>query len=139
MKNKHYPDLIRRSIKIFDIGYSAAAYFIFALIVVLLLNKITGPYDQKVEDEKSTVRIVIDIIFRMWLIGVAAYIVRNTFHAIPFPLDGIHGYHHLYLKEVRESTVFVAFVIVFDVYLQSQVATLKKRLGISTKGHMEWV
>lgn len=138
MNKEQYEDIVRRSIKVVDIGYSAAAYFTFALLVVIILNKLSGPYDQKVEDEKSTIRLIIDIIFRMWLIGVLAYIARNLFHAIPFPFNGMYGYKHLHLKEVQESTIFVAFVVIFDVHLQSQVITLKKRLGININGSIDW-
>lgn len=130
-------DIIVRTIKLFDIGYSSAAYFIFAIITVLVLNRLSGPYITEDEEKKSTMRIMIDIVFRVWLIGVLAYIVRNIYHAMPWPLEGVHGYQHLRLKEVSESTIFVAFVVVLDVHLQEQVSALKKRLGIKTVGELE--
>ena len=134
-----FQDFIVRAIKIIDIGYAAAAYFIFAIVTVMIMNKVTGPYNAEHEEKKPLGRLLADIILRVWMIGILAYIVRNIFHIIPWPFEGVYGYQHLKNKEVAESTVFVAFVVVLDVHLQNQVTNLKKRLGIHTSAHLEMI
>jgi hypothetical protein len=123
-------EVVVRMIKILDIGYSTAVYFFAAIVIVVLLNKYLPKYDKKKEAKKSTTRLVVDIVVRVWLIGVFSYFVRNVFHAIPWIFEGVHGYKHLNVKEVSNSAMFTAFAITFDPHIQSQIAFLKKRLNI---------
>jgi hypothetical protein len=125
-------EIVVRSIKLLDIGYAAMVYFLCAILSVKILNNMSGNFDREQEENKTTWQIMFDIILRIWVIGIFAYIVRNIFHAIPWPFEGIYGYKHMWVKEVINSAVYVAFVVVFDSYLQSQVYLLKRRLGVQS-------
>ena len=122
-----YQDLAIRGIKLLDIGWAAAAYFILALSCVYIIDKISPKFDQANEDKKSSAYIVAQIIVRIWLIGVLSYFARNLFQLVPWPFEGVYGYKHMNVKDVANSAVFVAFFVVFDTTLQKQVATLKSR------------
>lgn len=122
-------ELVRRSIKIFDIGYSTAVYFISALGCILVLQWIMGDLPLERVRAMPTHRIVGRIISRMWLAAVLAYIVRNIFHLIPFPLNGVRGYNHLKTKEVINSAIFFAGMVTFDTNLQKEVGVLRERIG----------
>lgn len=124
-------EIVIRSIKLLDIGYAAAVYFVGAIICVKLLNWRVMPRDLEDDKRKSTVRLSLEIVLKVWLIGVLAYIVRNLFGLIPWPFQGVYGYDHFKVKEVTNSAVFVAFMVVFDASLQNKVKVLKDRLHIT--------
>ena len=117
-----------RSIKLLDIGWATAFYFVSALIFVKIFTMIAGSYNEKKESAKSTARIIFEVILHVWLIGAMAYVIRNLFELIPWPFEGVYGYVHLRVKEVTNSAVFVAFTVVFDTILQQKVLLLKQRL-----------
>lgn len=127
-----YQDIAVRGIKMLDIGFAAAGYFILALLAIMAFNKIGGKYDKAAEVKKSTPLLILQIILRVWLIGISAYIARNVFPLIPWPFEGVYGYQHIKVKEVSNGVVFSAFIVAFDTHLQSQVAYLKQRLSINT-------
>jgi hypothetical protein len=122
-------DLTRRVIKILDMGYSSGFYLLSAILCVTIINKITPKYDEKEEEKKRTTKLLFDILLNIWIIAIFAYIVRNIFHIIPWPLEGVYGYQHMRVKEVANSAVFVSFMVIFDKHLQSRIGILKKRWG----------
>ena len=121
---------VLRSIKILDIGWAATVYFVGALLCVKILNINTRPSDYDMDNQKSTTRLCAEVILQVWFIGVLAYIFRNLFGIIPWPFQGVYGYDHLQVKEVTNSAVFVAFMVIFDTKLQNKVKILKSRLFI---------
>jgi hypothetical protein len=129
MKNLE-KEIVIRTIKIIDIGYASVVYIISAIILVSILNKLSGKYDKTVEEKKSTIRLFGDVILRTWIIAIFAYIVRNLFQMIPWPFEGVYGYKHLLVKEVIHSSLFVSFMVIFDHNLQGHVSILKDRLNI---------
>lgn len=120
-------DVIRRTIKIIDIGWATTAYFALALIAIRALNFISGPVVKEREEAKSSARLLLDIALRVWLIGVLSYLARNIFQLLPWPLEGVYGFKHLKVKEVLDSAVFTAFIVVFDDRLTTMVEVLRKR------------
>lgn len=123
-------EVVIRSIKILDIGYAAAVYFMAALLCVKLLNWRVATDDLERNRKKSTLVLGLEIVAKVWLIGVLAYIVRNLFELVPWPFQGVYGYDHLKVKEVTNSAVFVAFMVVFDASLQNKVKVIKERFNI---------
>jgi hypothetical protein len=122
-------DITRRAIKIIDIGYSSGFYLLSAILCVTIINKVIGKYNNEKEEKKSTGRLILDVLLNIWIIAIFAYIVRNIFHIIPWPLEGIYGYQHMKVKDVANSAVFVSFMVIFDKHLQSRIGILKKRWG----------
>lgn len=122
-------DLAIRSIKLLDIGYCATMYFMLALVAVYMFNVFSGQYDPEQENDKSTMRLIWEVITRIWIIGVLAYAARNLIAVIPWPLEGVLGYEHLRIPEVANTNIFVAFIAVFDSQLQAKTKAIKARLG----------
>lgn len=121
-------DLIRRSIKILDIGYATVIYFFLAIWTVPLLDRILGKYNAVEESKKSTNKIIIEIVLRVWCIGVISYLARNLVPLIPFPLQGVYGFDHSRVKEVTSGVIFASYLATFDIVLQSKVGHLRTRL-----------
>lgn len=118
-----------RSAKIFNIGWATVAYFFIALVVLFILEKIYGRFDEKKYEKMSTQEIVIELIVYLWVIGIATYIVRNLFTLVPFPLDGIMGYDHKRVKEVTNAAVFGIFIVALNPRIQGYYTLLRTRLS----------
>lgn len=125
-----FEDLVVRGVKLLDIGVSTLAYFVMALVCIVALNKFRTTKGSVDEEKKSVSHLMFEIITRAWLIGVAAYLARNLWTAIPFPLEGVCGYKHLKTGEVTGSAVFVAFAVTYDTQLQDKVKTLKAKMNL---------
>lgn len=120
-------DLLMRSIKILDIGYIAAIYFVFALICGILIDKYIGDYDPEKDKEKSLFKLWVDNIIFLWFIGVLIYIARNLVELIPFPLDGYQGFQHKRVKELGNASIFVFILMSYQVNTKGRLNNLYKR------------
>lgn len=123
-------DMLVRSIKIVDIGYSAFVYFVSAFVYIYIIRSIETR--MKLEDVKktSTIKIIVRLLVHTWLIGVGAYITRNIYEKVPFLFEGVKGYQHLRTKEVVQSAVFTAFAVVLDTGLSICALELKNRMDM---------
>ena len=101
-----------RFIKILDIGYVTLIYFLLAIVIAVLMDKLYGEYNEKDESKKSTLRKTIDLVGMIWLNGIIIYIVRNIVPLIPSPFNNINGFKHSRLKELESAYVF-DFVLIF--------------------------
>ena len=123
-----YKEIVVRSIKILNIGWSTLAYFIMAVLTLYILNKVYGEFDVKYYEKMSNLNFTIDFLSYIWLIGVIIYIARNIFPLIPFPFDGIYGFDHNKVKEVTSASVFSIFIITFNQRMQGYYTIMKKNL-----------
>jgi len=123
-------ELIIRSIKILDIGYVTAIYFILGLVLAKLCDKKLGKFDSKKDSKKSIYLHMIELILYLWFIGVVIYIIRNLVPLIPFPLDGVYGFKHLNVKELTSATVFSISFMYFQVYYQNKIKYIFSKIHI---------
>jgi len=123
-------ELIVRSIKILDIGYITAIYFILGIILAKLCDKYLGKFEEKKADKKSIFQHIIELSLYLWFIGVVIYIVRNLVPLIPFPLEGIYGFKHLKVKELTTATVFSISFMYFQVYYQNKIKYIFSKINI---------
>lgn len=107
-------------VKILGAGYVSMWCFIFAFLLSIVLDKFIGPYDKT----KSKVRIFTEITLQFALVGVILYVTRGLIKNIPFPLEGVHGYTHSSLGELRSLPVFVFIFMFFQKNLQSKMNSL---------------
>ena len=123
-------ELIIRSIKILDIGYVTAIYFILGLILAKICDKKLGKFDKKKASKKSIFQHMIELILYLWFIGVVIYIIRNLVPLIPFPLEGIYGFKHLKVKELTSATIFSISFMYFQVYYQNKIKYIFSKIHI---------
>jgi hypothetical protein len=107
-------------IKILGAGYVSVLAFIFAFLFSIALDKLTGPYDKS----KSKARVFLEIALQFALVGVILYITRGLIKKIPFPLEGVHGYTHSSLGELRSLPLFVFIFMFFQKNLQTKMNAL---------------
>lgn len=117
-------ELMFRSIKILDIGYISILYFSVAFVLAILFDKYYGTFDSEAEQAKSFFRKIMEIVGMIWLIGVTCYIVRNVVERIPSPFQGLYGFDHLRLRELKQADVFVFIFLYFQFYLNDKLKAL---------------
>ena len=107
-------NLLRRGIKLVDIGYVTFIYFALAFVVASGLNRFYGEFDIAKENTKTHTRIVLELIGMLWLNGILIYLARNIVPLIPFPLDKLYGFKHSLVKELSSAAIFVYFLMFFQ-------------------------
>jgi hypothetical protein len=100
-----------RFIKICDIGYITVIYCIFAVILARVFNEIFGKFNEEEEKKKGKLRQFIEISFIFWIYGIVMYTVKNIVEIFPSPFDGINGFKHNLVKELKSGSVFTFMFI----------------------------
>ena len=130
LSNNRKKDLIIRSIKIVAIFYSAFIYILFAFFFVIFLDKHIFPkFDEKKESTKTVIRLILEVCVIIGFTGIISYLFRNFAHAFLFPFEGIYGYSHFRVSEIKSGTLFTAYVVLFNNYLQSKISLIKNKIN----------
>ena len=117
-----------RSIKIIDIAYIATIYLTLGASLSILIDRKLGKFDSKEADEKPVSRLYGEILLHFISIGVLMYIVRNVVEWVPFPLNGVYGYDHMRLNELRNAGLFGVIFFLFQNNLREKLVYLSKRI-----------
>jgi hypothetical protein len=121
-------DIIIRGIKIIDIGYITVLYFILGFTVSIWFNRMYEKYVDLINDYKSNLRLAIELLIHIWLLGITVYIARNIVEKIPSPLDNLYGFSHKRVKELHSATVFTLVFFFSQTYMREKMGYLYKRL-----------
>ena len=118
-----------RSIKIVDIFYTTALFIIAAFITAFILDKYVFPKINKEDEmEKSIYLHIFEVIIIIGLLASIAYIVRNLIELIPYPLNGIYGYDHQRLKELKAAGgIYLVFCVLFSSFVQDKIQIIKEK------------
>ncbi len=119
-----------RLIKIADIGYITILYAISALVVAKAFDILSKKVDTEPNEQKTSVKLFIEIIVYLWAAGILIYGVRNLMELVPSPLDGIFGLEHIRVKELGNAGVFVFIFFYFEESLKKKLTVLYNRLLI---------
>ncbi len=123
-------ELMIKLIKVLDIFFASFVYICSAFLVSFILDKYVFPkFDEEDEKKKHFVITVFEVCFIVSIVGVISYVMRNLIQAIPFPLDGLYGFKHLMVNEVRSGALFSAYVILLNSYLQKKLVVIKHRFS----------
>ena len=120
-------EIILRFIKIIDIMYIFGFYAAAGFFISIFLNKLFPEFDKNIYSKKSTGKIIINICIQFAVIGIIVYIIKNLFELIPFPLDGIYGYNHKKVKELKEALPLIYVILYFQYSLRDKLLFVAKR------------
>jgi len=110
-----------KGIKLLGVAWVGILSFMFAFVTSTLLNKITPEVD-----EKSPIRTFFEVSLQFAIVGVIVYLSRNFIKRIPFPLEGVHGYTHSSLGELRSLPLMVFIFMFFQTKTQEKMRYLMK-------------
>ncbi len=130
-------EVIIRGIKILDIAFITFLYGIVALIFAGLLDEYVYKhisFQPGVEDkDKTKLVLVLETLVCLAITGVVAYMLRNILQLVPFPLNGVYGFDHQRVPELRSGNI-ISVILIFFAYtfrnkmiiLQSKISNVKK-------------
>ena len=120
-------DLIMRSIKLLDISLLGIYYLFGGIIVSLMIDKLFPEFDESVYSQKSSIEIFLEICLNISSMMIVVYILRNIVERIPFPLDGLFGYDHSRVIEIKGGILIAFAVITFQHNFKNKVTFLINR------------
>ena len=114
-------------IRLVDISMIGILYFIGGVCISNILNNIFHKYDEEVYDNTPTYEILLELFLHSSLIMILAWFLRSLIYKIPFPLDGLYGYNHSKLSEIKGGILisFSIFVLLTD--FRKKIVHLSKK------------
>lgn len=107
-------------IRLLGVAYVGLLSFVFAFLISHWLDKITPDLDKS----KPKWRIFIEVTFQFAIIGALIYLSRGLIKKIPFPLEGVSGYTHSQLGELRALPLIVFIFMFFQRRTQEKMKYL---------------
>ena len=117
-----------RGVKIIDIAYVTAIYLTLGAVLSISIDRQLGKFDPQEADKVSTAQLYGEVLLHFACIGILMYIVRNIVEWIPFPLNGVYGYDHMRLNELRNAGLFGVIFFLFQNNLREKLIYLSKRV-----------
>lgn len=131
-------ELSIRGIKMLDI---ACLFILAGVIGYLIAIGLSNIFIYNESDYENTptgiIKLSIDILLEIGLIGILIYFARQIVQAVPFPFDGwkgfccppgFKGYIHHKLREWENPYPIAFFIILFQNSLKSKIALLTRYL-----------
>jgi len=107
-------------VRLSAVAYVGFMSFVFAFLLSHWLDKITSNLDKT----KTKWRTFIEVALQFALIGALIYLSRGLIKKIPFPLDGVSGYNHKTLGELKALPLIVFIFMFFQERTQDKMKFL---------------
>ena len=108
------------AVKSLAVAYVAILCFLFSFVVSRALDRVTPPLDRA----KAKWKTFLEVVVQFGVIGMIAYFARMLIKKIPFGLDGVSGYVHSQLGELRSLPLLVFIFMFFQKKTQEKMKYL---------------
>lgn len=119
-----------RAVKLLDISYLSAIYYIAALYLSVYVDALYGKFDPTTAEKKSTFRLIAEVCGQIAVMMSVFYIVRNAAEFIPSPFHGIAGLDHYRLKELAGGTMFIIMFMFYQRNFKARAEYLYARVSL---------
>ncbi len=130
-------EVVIRGIKLIDIAFVTFLYGISALIVAGLLDKYVFTkitLQPGVEDkDKNKYVLVLETLICLAITGIVAYLLRNLLQLVPFPLEGVYGFSHMRVPEVKSGNIISVILIFFAYTFRNKMVILQSKIANQAK------
>lgn len=116
------------AVKLLDIGLVTIYFFVLGLAAAKGFDSVMGEFKEENFDDVPLWMLFLQIVTQLFALGIIAYVLRNVVKMIPFPLDGVAGFHHNRLKELDGGEVMALVLILFQRNLIDKVLYFVKRV-----------
>ena len=126
-------DIIVRLIKILNMGYANVIFIIPTIFVATMLDK--KVYSKihfskvKKDEEKEIIPLLGEILIILTINGIVAYILRNILQKVPFPFEGVYGFDHMKIMEVRSGAAILVVLMYFATTIVNKIKTLQQKIS----------
>ena len=116
------------AVKLLDIGLVTVYFFLIGITAAKWFDYMNGDLDVSKYEEKHSFIIFLDIIMQLFILGVFAYVLRNIVEMIPFPFEGVAGFHHHRLKELHGGPALEFILLFFQQNLRKKIALFAQKV-----------
>jgi hypothetical protein len=120
-------EIIVRSIKIFAIAYYLTLSFIFCFLIAKYIDKFFVYLYGTDFEKKTTTILYIEALTQIIFLGITGYILRNIIQSIPFPFEGIYGFHYMKVKEVTTPSTITLFLFIFQYKYHEKLSYIRDK------------
>ena len=124
-------DILFRLIKMADIGYITVLYFLSGFIMARIFDKYVNIYNKAEEDKKTTLQLIIEIVFFLWINGMTIYLIRNIIEHVPSPFNNLYGLKHHMITELKYAPILEFTFLYYQVHLTDKLKNLYNRFVTS--------
>jgi hypothetical protein len=107
-------------VRLLGVGWVGVLSFVFAFMVSMFLDRLTPELNER----KSRWLTFTEVAFQFGIIGIIVFLARGFIKKIPFPLDGMDGYTHRQLGELRSLPLLVFIFMFFQKRTQDKMRHL---------------
>lgn len=122
--------MILQIVRLLGVAYVGALSFILAFVASHWLDQLTPPLKKK----QSKFRIFISVVLQFSLIGALIFLARGAIKKVPFPLDGVGGYHHRELADLKALPLIVFIFMFFQRKTQDKMKFLIETQSVIPTG-----
>lgn len=120
---------VLRAIKLVDICMITTLYFLFACATSIFVDHyVMGRNDPSEENAKTKARLVLDLVIYASCFSVLMYTVRNLAELVPSPLNGLYGFQHSRVSELKTAGLFSIVFFWTQYKLQAKLKALYRRV-----------
>ena len=109
-------------IRTLGVAWVGIICFVFAFIVSRFIDNFTP----KLEKSKPKWITFLEVCIQFGIVGAFVYGARMVIKKVPFPLDGVGGYTHSELGELRSLPLMVFIFMFFQVKTQEKMRFLSQ-------------
>ena len=126
-------EAVIRTVKMFDLGYIGTGHFLVGFALSRALDNLMGPFDAEAEAEKSTTLVIVEVILLLWMNAIILYISKNLMELLPSPFNGLGGFEHGRVKELKSAPLLAFALIYYQSGLQDKLKALYNRFAVNSK------
>lgn len=113
-----------RLVKMADIGFITVLYFLSGFFAARLFDNYLDKFNKEKEDKKTKLQLILEIVFFLWINGIAIYIIRNLIEYVPSPFHGIYGLKHDLLNELKSAPILEFTLLYYQTHLNEKLKFL---------------
>lgn len=107
-------------VKTLGVAWVGVLCFVFAFLVSRFIDNFTP----KLDKSKPKWRTFLEVCLQFGIVGAIVYWSRVFIKNVPFPLDGLSGYEHSTLGELRSLPLMVFIFMFFQTKTQEKMKWL---------------
>jgi len=119
--NKPFP-FIRFFIRILDISLLGIYFMFFSIIYAVVFENVIIKLFSNLPN--TITYLIFEISTYAAATMIMAYLIRKLVSIIPFPLDGVYGYKHSRVSELKGGVIFAFSVFLFLTNLKNKLDML---------------
>ena len=122
-------ELVIRTLKLLDLGYIGTIHFLVGFCIARILDNLFGSLNVEEEKAKSTERVVFEVILLLWMNAILLYISKNLLELVPFPFDGVGGFEHARVSDLKSAPLLAFSLLYYQTNLQDKLKLLYERFS----------